>query len=165
MPATNTRLDGALETRRRARTNTTATRNRYSLCRFLKAAHDALAAGDDPKTVDIAARIYVHAKKLPNAPAYGQTGGIVCPNGRNAMTDRSESRDIESDVEESGDAGRSSVDRTQSARPSPSELSSETDTTAIDLSGRQIGQVMMEALSRLFQTPNEETIIDADVLL
>ena len=60
MPATNTRLDGALETRRRARTNTTATRNRYSLCRFLKAAHDALAAGDDPKTVDIAARIYVH---------------------------------------------------------------------------------------------------------
>ena len=103
------------------------------------------------------------AKKLPNAPAYGQTGGIVCPNGRNAMTDRSESRDIESDVEESGDAGRSSVDRTQSARPSPSELSSETDTTAIDLSGRQIGQVMMEALSRLFQTPNEETIIDAEL--
>ena len=60
MPDIKTRLDGALQARRRARANPTATRNRGSLCRFLKAAHDALAAGDDPKAVDIAARIYVH---------------------------------------------------------------------------------------------------------
>ena len=60
MPAIKTRLQGALAARRRARTNLTATRSRDSLRRFFKAAHEALAAGDDPKAVDIAARIYVH---------------------------------------------------------------------------------------------------------
>ncbi len=60
MPAIKTRLEGALEARRRARANPTVTRSRYSLRRFLKAAHEALAAGDDPKAVDMAARIYVH---------------------------------------------------------------------------------------------------------
>ena len=60
MPAIKTRLEGALEARRQERTNPTATLSRYSFRRFLKTAHEALAAGDDPKAVDIAARIYVH---------------------------------------------------------------------------------------------------------
>lgn len=60
MPAIKTRLQGALAARRRARTNLTATRSRDSLRRFFKAAHEALAAGDNPKAVDIATRIYLH---------------------------------------------------------------------------------------------------------
>ena len=59
MPAIKTRLQGTLAARRRARTTLTETRSRDSLRGFLKAAHEALAAGDDPKAVDMAARIYV----------------------------------------------------------------------------------------------------------
>ena len=60
MPAIKTRLDEAVRFRRRARANPNATRTRYPLRRFLKKAHDALAAGNDPKAVNVAARIYVH---------------------------------------------------------------------------------------------------------
>ena len=59
MPAIKTRLQGALEARRQARTDLTATRSYGSLRRFFKAAHEALAAGDDPKAVDIVTRIYL----------------------------------------------------------------------------------------------------------
>ena len=83
MPAIKTRLDEAVRLRRQARANPNGTSTRYPLRRFLKKAHDALAAGDNPKAVNMAARIYVH-RDLRN-----RVNDIVARRLRNETTEPS----------------------------------------------------------------------------
>jgi len=79
------------------------------------------------------------------------------------MSGRSDPQDAEAGVVGNGGVGGSSTDITPTAPPSPSESSSERDTSGSDLAGHQIGQIVMQAFSRLFQTTNEESIIDAEL--
>lgn len=79
------------------------------------------------------------------------------------MTSRSEPQGVESGAGENGGAGQSPADITLTAPSSPDEATSESNTEAADLAGNQIGQIVLQAFSRLFQTTNEETIIDAEL--
>lgn len=86
MSFTKTRLEGALEARRRARSIETRTGASRSLHRFLRKAHEALGAGSDPKAVDIAARLYV------NEDLRNRVNSIVVRTLRNQATGRSRQR-------------------------------------------------------------------------
>lgn len=78
------------------------------------------------------------------------------------MSTRLEPHHDESGAEESG-GGQSSADLTPTPPSSSNEPTNEAGTATVDLAGHQIGQIVMQAISRLFQTTNEETIIDAEL--
>ena len=79
------------------------------------------------------------------------------------MSRRSDPQDVEAGAAENGGVVRSAADITATARTSSSEPSSESDTSSSDLAGHQIGQIVIQAFSRLFETTNEESIIDAEL--